>query len=321
MRTLFATAICVSISCVSTLHAQGTWPEKPVRIVVPSPPGGGADAYSRLMAAALSEALRSQFVVENRPGGNGNIGAEVAARAAPDGYTVLISASPALIMNQSIYKSLPYNPERDFAPVAAGVINPLIFVVHPSVAARTLAELVALGKSAPGKLSYGSSGQTSSTSLGVRLIEESSGATFTNIPYKGLAPAIQNLLSGEISFMFSDVVTVLAQVRAGKIIPLAISHRTGQLPKVPTVVEAGFPEAEVHASFMVAAPAGTPGAIIGRLNSEINRLMKTPEVAARLDAMVLVPIFNTPEEFASRLKGEREKWAAHIRRLGVKADE
>jgi tripartite-type tricarboxylate transporter receptor subunit TctC len=273
------------------------------------------------MAFALSDALKTQFVVENRPGGNGNIGAEVAARAAPDGYTVLISASPALIMNQSIYKSLPYNAERDLAPVAAGVINPLIFVVHPSIAARTLAELVALGKRNPGKLTYGSSGQTSSTSLGVRLLEESSGASFTNIPYKGLAPANQNLLSGEISFMYSDVVTVLPQVRAGKIIPLAISHRTGQLPKVPTVVEAGFPEAEVHASFMVAVPNGTPGAIIQRLNSEVNRLMKTPEVAARLDAMVLVPIFNTPEEFAARLKAEREKWATHIRRLGIKADE
>ena len=321
MNAPTVTAICVFLLCGSPVCAQSIWPEKSVRIIVPSPPGGGADAYARLMAAALSEALKAQFVVENRPGGNGNIGAEAAARATPDGYTVLISASPALIMNQSIYKSLPYNAERDLVPVAAGVINPLIFVVHPSIPARTLAELVALGKRSPGKLAYGSSGQTSSTSLGVRLLEESSGATFTNIPYKGLAQANQNLLSGELSFMYSDIVTVLAHVRAGKIIPLAISHGTGQLPNVPTVVDAGFPVAEVHASFMVAAPAGTPGPVIRRLNGEVNRLMKTPEVAARLDALVLVPIFNTPEEFAARLKAEREKWAAHIRRLGVKADE
>ncbi len=321
MRVLSAAVICVSLACGSPAHAQGTWPEKPVRVIVPSSPGGGADAYSRVMVAALSEAFRTQFIVENRPGGNGNIGAEAAARAVPDGYTVLISASPALIMNPSIYKNLSYNAERDLVPVAAGVINPLIFVVHPSIPARTLSDLVALGKRFPGKLSYGSAGQTSSTALGVQLLEESSGATFTNIPYKGLVQAYQNLLSGELSFMYSDVATVLAHVRSGKIVPLAISYRANQLPTVPTVVEAGFPEAEVHASFMVAAPTGTPGAIIQRLNSEVNRLMKTPEVAARLDALVLVPIFNTPEEFAIRLRKEREKWAAHIRRLGVKADE
>lgn len=321
MRTLSAVAVCVSLLCASPGHAQDTWPAKPVRIIVPSSPGGGTDAYSRLISAALSDSLKQQFVVENRPGGNGNIGAEAAVRAAPDGYTILITASPSLIMNPILYKKLSFSAERDLVPVAAGVISPLVFVVHPSIAARNLGELVALGKNTPGKLTYGSAQQTSTTALGVRLLEEVSGAQFNNIPYKGLGQAVQNLLSGEISFMYSDVVAVLAHLRAGKINALAASTRIPQLSHLPTVADAGYAEAGVHASFMVAAPAATPSAVVRRLNGEINRLMKTPEVAARLEAMVLIPIFETPDEFAARLVKEREKWAGHIRRLGVKVDE
>jgi len=300
---------------------QDNWPARPVKIVVPSAPGGGTDIYARLMAAALGEALKQQFVVDNRPGGNAIVGAEAVARAAPDGYTILISASPALMINPSLYKSLPYDAERDFVPVAPGVISPLLFVVHPSMKERSLAELVATGKREPNKLTYGSAGQTSMTALGVRLLEEATGAHFRNIPYKGLGQAYQNLLSGELSFMFSDVPTVLAQIRAGRVVPLAVSDRISQLPGVPSVVEAGFPVAEVHASFMVAAPAGTPGAVVHRLNSEINRLMKRPDIAAKLDAQVLIPVFQTPEEFAAHLKKQRDMWAAAIRRMGIKIEQ
>jgi tripartite-type tricarboxylate transporter receptor subunit TctC len=320
-RLSFVAAVVWIATVIAAIPAaaQDSWPARPVKIIVPSAPGGGTDAYARLMGSALGEALRQQFIVENRPGGNGNIGAEAVARAAPDGYTILVSASPALMMNQSLYANLSYNAERDFAPISPGVISPLLFCVHPSLKVRSLAELVALGKREPGKLTYGSAGQTSVTALGVRLLEEATGARFTNIPYKGLGQAYQNLLSGELSFMFSDVVTVLAQIRAGKIIPLAVSHRTGQLPGVPSVVDAGFPVAEVHASFMVAAPAGTPGAIVQRLNAEINRLMKVPDIASRLDAQVLIPVFETPEVFAASLNKQRDMWAAAIRRMGIKA--
>lgn len=316
---LVTVALSVAFTFGTLSGAAQEWPLRPVKFIVPSAPGGGTDAYARLMAAALSESLKQQFIVENRPGGNGNIGAEAAARAAPDGYTILVSASPALMMNQSLYANLSYNAERDFAPVSPGVISPLLFCVHPSMKVRSLADLVALGKREPGKLTYGSAGQTSVTALGVRLLEEATGARFTNVPYKGLGQAYQDLLSGELSFMFSDVVTVLGQVRAGKIVPLAVSYRTNQLPGVPSVAEAGFPVAEVHASFMVAAPAGTPGAIVQRLNGEINRLMKAPGVAAKLDAQGLIPIFETPEEFAASLNRQRSMWAAAIRRMGIKA--
>jgi tripartite-type tricarboxylate transporter receptor subunit TctC len=317
--SLVAAALCAACALGAFPSAAQEWPARPVKFIVPSAPGGGTDAFARLIAAALGDSLKQQFIVENRPGGNGNIGAEAAARSAPDGYTILVSASPALMMNQSLYANLSYNAERDFAPVSPGVISPLIFCVHPSVKARSLAELVALGKREPGKLTYGSAGQTSVTALGVRLLEEATGARFTNVPYKGTGQAIQNLLSGELSFMFSDVVPVLAQVRAGKIVPLAVSHSTGQLPGVPSVVQAGFPVAEVHASFMVAAPTGTPGAIVQRLNAEINRLMKAPDIASKLEAQVLIPVFETPEQFAASLARQRAMWAAAIRRMGIKA--
>jgi tripartite-type tricarboxylate transporter receptor subunit TctC len=296
------------------------WPTRPVKIVVPSSPGGGTDIFARLLASGLTDALQQQFVVENRPGASGNIGAAVAAKAAPDGYTILVSANPAIVINPNMYKDLPYNAERDFIPVARGVISPLVYLVHPSAPVRTLAELVELGRKEPGKITYGSAGVGSTTYLGVRLLEWTTGAKFTHIPYKGLAHASQDLLSGQINFMLSDVVTLLTQIRAGKIIALAITHRTSQLPGVPTLAEAGFPNLEVNASFMVVAPARTPVAIVERLNTEINKVMKTPAVAEKLAAQVLIPFFETREEFAATLKREREMWANAIRDMGIRPE-
>ena len=313
-------SIATLCSAPAPAHSQGTWPVKPVRIIVGTSQGGSTDAYARLMGAVLSGSLNQQFVTENRPGGNGNIAAEAVARAAPDGYTVYFSASPSLITNPQLYKNLPFNAEKDFVPVAAGVISPLMFVVHPSIPARSMSELVALGKKMPGKFNYGSAAEFSNNMVGVRLLEDATGAKFTNIPYKGTGQATQNLLSGEISFMFAGAVTVLPQLRAGKLIALAISNRVSQLPNVPSLEEAGYPEAALNVPIMVVAPTGTPGAIVLRLNSELNRLMKTPEVAAKLDAMVFVPIFDTSAEFGARLAKEREKWAGHIHRLGLKGD-
>jgi len=315
-------AAAISLSLLApAAFAQEAWPSKPVRIIVPSAPGGGTDIYSRSIASGLTEAFKQQFIVENRPGANANLGAEIAAKSPPDGYTILISASPALVINPAMFTNLRYNAERDFAPVAPGVVSPLLYVVHPGIPARTLAELVALGKRDPGKLTYGSAGQGSTTNLGVRLLEDATGARYTHIPYKGLGQAYQNLLSGDLSFMFADIPTILAHIRSGKLIALAVSERTTLLPGVPTVAEAGFPVSAVHASFMVAAPTGTPNPIIGRLNSEINRYMKIPAVTERLESQGLVPRYGTPEEFGVMLKREREMWAAAIKRMGIKAEE
>jgi tripartite-type tricarboxylate transporter receptor subunit TctC len=300
--------------------AQDNWPAKPIRIIVPSAPGGGTDIYARLMAFALAEPLKQQIIVDNRPGGNAMIGAEAVARSAPDGYTLLISASPALVLNPVLYKKLPYDADRDFAPVSAGVITPLIFVVHPSVPARTLGDLVSMAKKEPGKYAYGSAQLTSATTLGVQILEHMTGAKFNHIPYKGLGQAFQNLLSGQIAFMLSDFPTALAHIKSGRVIPLAASHRTKVLPQLPTNEEAGFPIGEVVASFMVTAPAGTPAPIVHRLNSEINRAMKTPSIVEKLDAQVFIPVFGSPEDFGARLKQQRAMWAENIARIGLKVE-
>ena len=296
------------------------WPTRSVRLVVPSSPGGGTDLYARLLAQGLAEGLKQQFIVDNRPGASGNIGAEIAAKAVPDGYTFLISANPALVINPSLYKNLPYNAERDFTPVARGVISPLVFASHPSVPVKTLPALAALGKREPGKLPYGSAGAGSATNLVVKLVEEATGARFVHVPYKGIGQAVQGLLRGEITFMASDVGPVLPHIRSGRVLALAVTERTPQLPGTPTLAEAGYPKIKAYASFMVVAPAGTPPAIVQRLSTEIIRVMKSPAIRERLDGQGFIPVFDTPDAFAASLKKERAMWADVIRRNNIVAD-
>jgi tripartite-type tricarboxylate transporter receptor subunit TctC len=296
------------------------WPARSVRIVVPSSPGGGTDIYARLLAQGLGEALKQQFIVENRPGASGSIGAEIVAKTAPDGYTFLVSANPALVINPSLYKNLPYNAERDFTPVARGVINPLVFVSHPSVPVKTLPALAALAKRAPGTLAYGSAGSGSTTNLGVKMLEEAAGARFVHVPYKGLGQAIQGLLRGDLAFMASDIVTALPHIRSGKVVALAVTLKTPLLSGTPTLAEAGYPNIEAYASFMVTAPAGTSPAIVRRLSAEIMQIMKSPTIREKLDALALIPFFDTPDEFAVSLKKERAKFAEIIRRNNIVAE-
>jgi tripartite-type tricarboxylate transporter receptor subunit TctC len=296
------------------------WPARPVRLVVPSSPGGGSDSYARLLAQALGEALGQRFVVDNRPGASGNIGAEIAAKAAPDGYTFIVSSSQPLVINPSLYASLPYDAERDFKPVARGVVSPNVFTSHPSVPARTLSALVALGSREPGTLNYGSAGTGSTGNLSVKMVEGASGARFLHVPYKGAGMAVQALIRGEIAFMVSEIATVLPHVRSGRVLALAASHRTAQLPGTPTLAEAGFPKIEAYPSFSVAAPAGTPPAIVQRLSAEIVKAMKTPGLREKLEARSLIPIFDTPDEFAVTLRTERARFADIIRRNRITVD-
>src|SRR5438552_6604680 len=225
--------LCLAlIVCSFAAQAQEAWPARPVKFIVPSSPGGGTDVYARILAQALAESLKQQFIVDNRPGASGNIGAAAAAKSAADGCTYLVSANPALAVNPSLYRNLPYNAERDFAPVTRGVMAPMALVVHPSVPARSLSELISLGKSEPGKLSYGSAGTGSPTFLGVRMLEENTGASFIHVPYKGVGPGYQDLLGGQIAFMFPDVASALSHIKAGKLRVLALTQATPQLPGV-----------------------------------------------------------------------------------------
>ena len=321
MKTACPVTIALLLAPVTApAPAQDTWPERSVRFVVPSSPGGGTDTYARLLAQGLGETLKRQFIVDNRPGASGNIGAEIAARAVPDGYTFLVSASPALVINPSLYQNLPFNAERDFTPVARGVISPTVLTSHPSVPVKTLPALVALGKREPGKLTYGSPGAGSPDNLAVKMVEEASGARFVHVPYKGGAQAMLGLLRGELAFMVSGIVAAQPHIQSGKILALAASHRIPQLPGTPTLAEAGYPKIETYSSFSVVAPTGTSPAIVQRLSAEITRLMKIPTFREKLDARALIPIFDTPEEFAAVLKKDRARYAEVIRRNKITAE-
>jgi tripartite-type tricarboxylate transporter receptor subunit TctC len=313
-------AITAWLLAVAPAAAQEPWPSRTVRLVVPSSPGGGTDTYARFLAQGLGEALKQQFLVDNRPGGGGNIGAEIAARAAPDGYTYLVSSSPALVVNPSLFKNLPYNAERDFTPVARGVVSPLVITSHPSVPVKTLAGLVALAKREPGALSYGSPAVGSSSNLAVKQVEEAGKVRFLHVPYKGASQATLGLLRGEVAFMVTDISTALPHIQSRKVVPLAASHRSPHIPGTPTYAEAGFPSVDAYPSYSVVAPAGTPSAIVQRLNAEIAGLMKTPAFRQRLEARAMIPVFETPEEFAIVLKKQRAKYADLIRRNKIAAE-
>ena len=306
---------------LATVALAQDWPTRPIKIVVPSSPGGGTDAFARLIGSSLAAALKQPFIVENRPGADGNIGTELAAKAAPDGYTILVSAIPALVINPYLHKKLPYNAETDFVPVAPGVISPLVLVVHSSVPAKTLADLIAIGKRAPGSLAYGSVGSGSSAYLGVRLLEEASGAQYLHVPYKGAGPANQALLSGDIQFRMTDMVTILPHIHSGRVRALAVTVATDLLPGMQTLAQAGYTDIEITAWFMVVAPKGTAPAIVQRLNAEINKAMKSPANAQRLREQALIPVFETPEQFAVNLKRARENWSAFIQRNNIVAQQ
>ena len=315
----FVTALAAVCLWAAAAPAQ-EWPARPVRLVVPSSPGGGTDTYARLLAQGLGDGLKQQFVVDNRPGGGGNIGAEIAARAAPDGYTFLVSSSPALVVNPSLFRNLPYSAERDFTPVARGVVSPLVITSHPSVPVKTLAALIALAKREPGGLNYGSPGVGSSSNLAVKMVEEAGKVRFLHVPYKGASQAVLGLLRGEVAFMVTDISTALPHILSRKVVPLAASHRSPHIRGTPTYAEAGYPSVDAYPSYSVVAPTGTPPAIVQRMSVEIVGLMKSPAFRERLDARALIPVFDTPEEFAAVLKRERARYADVIRRNKIVAE-
>ena len=300
--------------------ADEAWPARPIRFIVPSSPSGGTDLYARYLAQALTEPLKQQVVVENRPGGRGNIGALAVAKAPADGYTFLVSGNPSLVINPVLYKDQPYDAERDFAPVARGVVNPLVLCVLPEVPARSVAELVELGKREPETLPYGSAGATTATYFAVRLLEEVSGARFIHVPFKGSGQAYQALLGAQVKFMMPDIGSAMPHIRSGKLIPLAVTYPTKALPGVPTMGELGYPESDVNAVFSVVAPAGVPEKIILHMNAAINAAMKTPWLAQKLEEATFIPAFETPEQFADNLRKDRATWAAIFKRLGIKGE-
>ena len=300
--------------------AQDKFPTRPITLVCPFQAGGVADAISRAVAPIVSASLRTPVIVDNRPGATGAIGASYVARAKPDGHTLLIVPNSVLAINQWVYKSLPYNPETDFTPVIDAGTSPNLLVVHPSVAADTLAELIALARKKP--LSFASAGNGSPQHLCGELLNVSAGIDLVHVPYKGAAPALQDVIAGHVPLMCNALSLVLPQVRAGRLraIALAANARHPQAPEVPTAREAGLPGFESDVWFGFVAPAATPAAIVERLNVEIGRALRMPAVAAPLQANGLTIVADSPREFGALIAAESAKWRRIVERAGVKAD-
>ncbi len=307
------------LACAGGL-AQG-FPAKPVHIVVPFPPGGGTDVVARAVAPTMSEALGQPVIVENRAGAGGNIGTDAVAKAAPDGYTLLV-ASAATAINNTLAKNISWQVTRDFAPVALLVINQSLLVAHPSVPASSVKELVALAKAKPGQVSYGSYGNGSSAHLIGELFKMMAGVDLLHVPYKGAAPAVNDLLGGQVNLVFADVAAVLPHVKSGKLKPLGIgsSRRFDGLPDVPTISEAGVAGFEAGGFLGLVAPAGTPPAAVSALNGAVLKSLHSPKVRESLVALATVPMGGTPEDFGRHLRAEVEKWARVIRAGNVKVD-
>ena len=303
--------------------AAAAYPDKPIRLVVPYPPGGATDVIGRVMAQRLSTALGQQVIVDNRGGASGNIGAEAVVKAAPDGYTLLMGAVTSHSINQTLEKaSIRYNFEKDLVPVAIVGSVPLVFVVHPSVPVQSLKELIAYAKSKPGELNFASSGAGAPQRLAGEMFKRSAGVDMVHIPYKGSGPAMTDLIGGQVLTMVETVPAALPHIKAGKLRALAVTtpQRISMLPDVPTAGEAGMPGFEVSSMFGILAPAGTPREIVVRLNTEITRLLAMPEVREQLLSQGAYSVITTPEQATARIHQEVEMWAKVIREANVKPD-
>lgn len=302
-------------------HAS-EYPSKPVRFVVPFPPGGNTDILARTVAHGLTELWKQQLLIDNRPGAGGGIGSSIVAKAPADGYTILLGTIGSLSINPSLYATLPYDPMKDLSPITWLSSNPLVVLVHPSVPARNLRQLIGLAKTRPDVLNYGSGGSGTSTHLSVELFKSMVKVQITHVPFRGAPLAETALMSGEISVMFDNLAPVLPHIRASRMRALAVTSatRSAVLPELPTVQESGVAGYEVTGWYGVLAPAGTPDAIITKLNIDIVRVLGTQAVANRLRNDGADPVGSTPEEFRAHMQSEIHKWADVIKRSGARVD-
>lgn len=301
--------------------AQQAYPVKPVRIISPFPPGGGNDTLCRTIAPKLSESLKQQVIVDNRAGANGIIGTEIAARAAPDGYTIALIPS-AHAVNATLYKKLPYDSIKDFTPITLVGSSPLVLAVHPSVPVKNVRDLIALAKARPGQLTYSSSGVGSSGHLAGAMFDTMTGTSMVHIPYKGMAIAISDIIGGQVYMTFGTSLSVVPHVRSGRLRALAMTgaKRSPAYPELPTVAESGVPGYEASLWYGFVGPARMPPEIVKRLNSEIVTVLALPDIRERLASQGVDPQTNTPEEFARLLVSDLARWAKIVERAGVRPE-
>ena len=301
-------------------HAQ-QFPSRPIRLISPYPPGGGNDVLARLIADKLGDGLGHRVVVDNRAGANTIVGTDIVAKSAPDGHTLVLVPN-SFVTNVGFYAKLPYDTVRDFAPVALVALSPQMLVVHPSVPATTVKELIALAKAKPGFYSYGSSGNGSVGHLAMALFDMMAGVKMEHIAYKGTAPAVTELLGGQIQLMMSSMLSVLPQVRAGKLRLLAVTtaRRSPAVPDAPTIAESGVPGYEATLWYGLVAAAHTPAPILEKLSSQIEKTLRDPEIVDKLARQGVEPYYYGPQEFAKRVREEIPKWAKVIKDAGIRIE-
>ena len=321
MTTLIrrAGALAFALGVPILAFAQEAYPTRPVRIIVPFAAGGVADALPRIVGERLSQKWGQPVLVDNKVGASGNIGMAEGARAAPDGYTLVLAPAGNLTVNPTLFPKLPFDTYRDFTPVTLLAQSPNVLVVHPSVPAKTFRELVAFAKANPDKLNFASPGDGSGAHLAGELMKIDAGIKATHVPYKGIAPAVNDLLGGNVQMMFAGISTVLQHVKSGKLVALAIAspRRSPQLPDVPTVDESGLPGFDVTSWYGVVARAGTPPAVVAKLQRDMAEALGTDEVKAKLAGLGLEPVGNTPEAFDAMIKTESRKWTDIVRKANI----
>jgi tripartite-type tricarboxylate transporter receptor subunit TctC len=306
---------------VGTSGMAQTFPSKSIRIVVPFAPGGGADIIARIIGQKMSETWGQQVVVDNRAGASGNIGAEIVAKSPADGYTLLM-ASSALAINPSVYRSVPYDPVKDFAPITQPGLLPNILVVHPSLPVRTTKDLVALAKSKPGQLSYASAGAGTGTHLAAEMFKLMAGVDLVHVPYKGGGALISDLLGGQVPLTFATLPSVMPYIKADRLRPIAVTtlERWPGLPNVPTMIQSGYKDFEISTWIGLLATGGTPKDVVNKLNAETVRIVRLPEVRQRFEDLGIQQVADTPEHFERYIKSELAKYAKLARESGARVD-
>lgn len=296
------------------------YPGKPLRLVVPVSAGGGTDIVARFIGGRLTEAWGQQVVVDNRAGAGGSIGADIVAKSTPDGHTLLLGSVGHITFTPALFLRLPYDPQKDFTPISLVAEQPFVVAAHPSLQANSIKEVIALARSSPGKVIYGSGGSGGASHLGIELLNLMTGVSMVHVPYKGTGPGMTALLSGEIPMLLVGVATVLPHIKSGKVKAFAVSgaKRSQALPRVPTISEAGVPGYEFDVWYGMLFPAGTPRAVVSKANAEIVRVLKSPATGQRFLSLGLEPLSSTPEEFAALIQREIPKWKKVVKAAGIK---
>ena len=321
-RAVRLATCCAIVATATPVAVAQNYPNRPVRIIAQFTPGTSTDILARVIGQKLTETWGQQVVVDNRPGAGGVVGTEIGAKAAPDGYTLTMAVSSAFGINPSLYAKLPYDAIRDFAPITNIALTPQTLVTNPSFAAKSVKELVALAKGKPGQVNYASLGSGSTSHLTMEMFRSAAGIQLNHIPYKGSPAAHAELFSGQIPIMFDAIPAVLPHVRSGRLRGLGIgaAKRSPFLPDVPTIAESGYPEFEAVGWIGIAAPARTPAPVLDKLNTEIVRIINTPEMKERLATLAFTPVGDTREQFARFIKAEIAKWGKAVKESGAKAE-